>query len=96
VTLFVKFSLDDDERLSVARESSGLYLIRRERLTDEAIEERDPSVRQGVGPCRWVLVGLPHWILVDLHDLGVRWGLWGASPHAWARGVRRNQWLPNP
>jgi hypothetical protein len=80
VTLFVKFSLDDDERLSMVLESSGLYLIRQEQLMDEAIEVRDPSVRQGVRPYRWVLVGLPHWILVDLHDLGVRWGLRGLAP----------------
>jgi hypothetical protein len=50
VTLFVKFSLNDGEGLSAARELSSLRLIHREHLTDVAIEVRDPLVRQGVGP----------------------------------------------
>jgi hypothetical protein len=72
VTLFVKFFLDDDKRLSTVHEPSGLRLIRWEHLMDEAIEVRDPLVRQEVGPCRLVLVGLPNWMSIDLHDLRVR------------------------
>jgi hypothetical protein len=80
VTLLVKFSLDDDEGLCMVHDPLGLRLIHRELLIDEAIEVGDPLVRQGVKPYRWVLVGLSHWVFIDLHDLGVGWSRWGLAP----------------
>jgi hypothetical protein len=47
VTLLVEFSLNDDKGLSVACKPSGLCLIRRDHHMDEAIEVRDPPVKQG-------------------------------------------------
>jgi hypothetical protein len=72
VTLFVEFSLNDDEGLSMAGEPSDLCLVHQEHFTDEAIEVRDPLVRRGVRPYHWVIVGLSSWIPIDLHDLRAR------------------------
>jgi hypothetical protein len=55
----------------MARKPSGLHLVGREYLLDEAVEIRDPLVRQGVRPYRWIVIGFCLWILIDFHDLRV-------------------------
>jgi hypothetical protein len=64
VALLVELSFNNDEGLSVARELSSLSLVRREDLTDEVVEIRDPPIGQRVR--------LHYWILINLHDLRVR------------------------
>jgi hypothetical protein len=56
VALLIELSLNNDEGLSVARESLGLCLIHQEGLADEAVEIRDLPIEQRVELCYWILV----------------------------------------
>jgi hypothetical protein len=51
VALLVELSFNNDEGLSAVRESSGLHLVHQEGLVDEAVERRDPPIRQRVELC---------------------------------------------
>ena len=59
------------------RELPSLYLVHWQRFTEEVVEVRHPLVGQRVGLYRW--------ILVKIHDLGVRWSRWLVSPCAEGR-----------
>ena len=65
VAVLVELPFDDDEGLGVTREPSGLRLIDREHLVEEAIEIRCSLVGRRVG--------LRHWVSDKFHDLGVEW-----------------------
>ena len=64
VAALVELPFDDDEGLGVMREPSGLCLVSREHLVEEAIEIRCSPVGRRVR--------LQHWIFTEFHDLGVR------------------------
>ena len=61
----VELPFDDDEGLGATREPSGLRLVGRENLMEEAIEIRCSLVSRRVG--------LHHWAFDEFHDLWVRW-----------------------
>ena len=65
VAALVELPFDDDEGLGATREPSGLRLIGRERLVEEAIEIRCSPVGRRVK--------LRHCIFDEFCDLGVRW-----------------------
>jgi len=58
----------------MTHEPPSLYFVRRQRLTEEVVEVRQPLVDQRVRLCRW--------ILIKLHDFGVRWSRRLVSPQA--------------
>ena len=62
---FVELPFDDNEGLGAMRESSGLRLVGREHLVEEAIEIRCSPVGRRVGLC--------HWVFDEIHDLRVGW-----------------------
>ena len=61
----VELPFDDDEGLGATREPSGLRLVGREHLMEEAIEIRCSLVGRRVG--------LRHWVFDEFHDLRVGW-----------------------
>ena len=68
----IEFAINNGKGLGATCEPPSLRLVRRLRLAEEVIEVRRPLVGQRVG--------LYHWILIKLHDLGVRWSRWLVSP----------------
>ena len=60
----VELPFDDDEGLGTMHEPSGLRLVGREHLMEEAIEIR-------CSPVIW-RVRLYHWVFDEFHDLRVR------------------------
>ena len=74
VALLVEFALNKDEGFGAMREPPSPRLVHRQRLTEEVFEVRRLLVDQRVGLYRW--------ILVKLHDFGVRWSQWLVSPQA--------------
>ena len=50
----VELPFDDDEGLGMTPEPSGLHLVGREHLVEEAIEIRRSPVNRRVGLCHWV------------------------------------------
>ena len=73
----VELALNNDKGLGVMCEPSSLHFVRRQRLTEEVVEVRRPLVGQRVGLYRW--------ILIKLHDFGVRWSHRLVSPRAQGR-----------
>ena len=65
VVALVELPFDDDEGRGMTREPSGLCLVGREHLVEEAIEIRCSLVS-------W-RVGLHHWEFDEFHDLEVGW-----------------------
>ena len=63
--MLVELPFDDDEGLGAAREPSGLCIVGREHLMEEAIEIRCSLVGRRVRLC--------HWVFDEFHDLRVRW-----------------------
>jgi len=63
VAALVDLPFDDDEGLGAMHESSGLCLVGREHLIEEAIKIRCSLVGRRVG--------LHHWVFEEFHDLGV-------------------------
>ena len=61
----VELPFDDDEGLGATREPSGLRLVGREHLMEEAIEIRCSLVGRRVELC--------HCVFDEFHDLGVGW-----------------------
>ena len=61
----VELPFDDDEGLGATHEPSGLRLVGREHLMEEAIEIRCSLVDRRVGLC--------HWVFNEFHDLRVGW-----------------------
>ena len=61
----------------MTREPPSLHFVRRQRLTEVVVEVWRPPVGYRVRLCRW--------ILVKLHDFGVRWSQWLVSPRAQGR-----------
>jgi hypothetical protein len=74
VASFVKFPLNNDERLGTVCELLSLRFVSWEDLVEEAIEIRCPPVGQRVRLC--------HWFFVKLHDLEVGRSRWLVSPRA--------------
>ena len=74
VATLVELPFDDDEGLSATREPSGLRLVGREHLVEEAIEIRCSPVGRRVGLC--------HWVFDEFHDLDVGWNCGLVSPRA--------------
>ena len=68
----VELALNKDKGLGATREPLSLHFVRRQRLMEEVVKVRHPSVAQRVG--------LYHWILIKLHDFRVRWSRWLVSP----------------
>ena len=65
VAVLVELPFDDDEGLGATHEPSGLCLVGREHLVEEAIEIRCSLVGRRVRLC--------HWVFDEFHDLRVRW-----------------------
>ena len=63
VAALVELPFDDDEGLGTTHEPSGLRLVGREHLMEEAIEIRCSPVGRRVSLC--------HWVFDEFHDLGV-------------------------
>ena len=63
--MLVELPFDDDEGLGMMCEPSGLCLVGRELLMEEAIKIRCSLVGQRVS--------LHHWVFDEFHDLWVRW-----------------------
>ena len=65
VAALVELPFDDDEGHGATCEPSGLRLVGREHLVEEAIEIRCSLVGR--------MVGLYHWVFDEFHDLKVGW-----------------------
>ena len=65
IATLVELPFDDDEGLGVTLEPSGLRLVGRDHLVEEAIKIRCSLVGRRVR--------LHHWVFDEFHDLKVRW-----------------------
>ena len=65
MAVLVELPFDDDEGLGATRELSGLCLVGREYLMEEAIKIRCSLVSRRVELC--------HWVFDEFHDLWVGW-----------------------
>ena len=61
----IELTLNNNKGLGATREPLSLCFVHRQRLTEEVVEVRCPLVYHRIRLCRW--------ILVKLHDFGVRW-----------------------
>ena len=74
MAVLIELPFDDDKGLGAMREPSGLRLVGREHLMEEAIEIR-------CSPVGW-RVRLYHWVFDEFHDLDVGWNCGLVSPRA--------------
>ena len=63
MAVLIELPFDDDKGLGAMREPSGLRLVGREHLMEEAIKIRCSPVDR--------MVGLRHWVFDEFHDLMV-------------------------
>ena len=75
VASFIEFALYKNEGLGVTCEPSSFRLVHWQRIMEEVVEVECSPVDQRVGLC--------HWILFKLHDLGAGRSRRLVSPRGW-------------